>query len=376
MLIALLLPAVQAAREAARRMQCNNHVKQWGVAIQNFDGVHKRIPNNGWDAMFIVRVVGEVNNGERPHGVDVYSWRLPLLGFVEQTAFADELATGISWAQTQNPYPDGDPAYAGTAGPWTWAYTDASVHGHRNAVWSYIFPILGCPSDGKFTHRANDLNPSSYMGCAGDVMIAWNWGEIRNKRGVFGWGTPNLQGTMTLASVSDGLSNTMCVSETGIGEGGNDRTIKGGVARADIHGSPASVCAARRGQNGRLLGTDFLGERKAVAWGESRPPSSMYNAALPPNAPSCVQGDYNSCIQITAGSYHPGGVCVGMLDGSVKFVNDSVNCGDITKRNGAGDQDRGGTGDQGGFGHQWTGPSTVGVWGAMATPQGGESASL
>ncbi|MDR0328529.1 MAG: DUF1559 domain-containing protein [Planctomycetaceae bacterium] len=399
MLIALLLPAVQAAREAARRMQCNNHVKQWAVAVQNFETTHRRIPNNGADEMWCVRVDAPDDpdlayggqTGVRPHGVNVFSWKTSLLPFVEQTAFADELAAGISWAQQQHPYPRQNDCYRGNGAGWRWEYWDGdtTVHGHRELPFAFIFPILGCPSDGNFSRRANQPNPSNYVGCGGDVMIGWEWGEIRNKRGIFGSAKTNLNvplmGSMTFASASDGASNTMGFSETCIGLGSGDRTIRGGVALADIHGSAASICAAMRGQNGRLLGNQFWDWPKGggrdtatgaeIGWGDSRNPVSMYQAALPPNAPSC-RAFGNECSQITASSYHPGGVCVGMLDGSVKFVNDSVNCGDITKRAGAGNDDKGGTGDQGGYGHQWNGPSTAGVWGAMATPQGGESASL
>ena len=58
-----------------------------------------------------------------------------------------------------------------------------------------------------------------------------------------------------------------------------------------------------------------------------------------------------------------------MADGSVRFVSDTVDCGDVNSRLGAA---YGWTGE----GHQWVGPSTQGVWGAMATPQGGETVSL
>ena len=379
MLIALLLPAVQAAREAARRMQCTNHIKQWTLAVHTFSDARNRIPNNAWDQMWCVPVRGEP--WERPHGVDVYSWRTLLLGFVEQMAFADELMAGIRWAQAQDPYPQQNECYIGHGGGWRWDYhnQDRSVHGHPNLPFAFIFPILGCPSDGNFNHRPNQPNPSNYVGCGGDVMIGWDWNEIRNKRGMFASGHRNHAGVMTLAVASDGTSNTMCFSETCIGRGSSDRTIRGGVVFAPIHGSAASVCAAMRGQNGQLLGTDFWGSQKgggsAGGWGDSRDPFSMFQAALPPNSPSC-RNTSNHCSQISASSYHPGGVVVSMLDGSVKFVTDSVDCGDITKRNGAGDRDQGGTGDQGGFGHQWTGPSTAGIWGAAATPAGGESRSL
>ena len=380
MLIALLLPAVQAAREAARRMQCTNHVKQWTLAVHTFSDAQNRIPNNGWDKMWCVPVNG-VDINERPHGVDVFSWRTPLLAFVEQMAFADELAAGIAWAQAQNPYPVQEDCYIGHGAGWRWDYHmgNTSVHGHSNLPFAFIFPILGCPSDGNFNHRANQPNPSNYVGCGGDAMIGWGWGEIRFKRGMFGSGHRDHMGVMTLAVASDGTSNTMCFSETCIGRGDSDRTIKGGVALASIHGSAASICAAMRGQNKQLLGNDFWDWEKGggahLGWGDSRNPVSMYQAALPPNSPSCRHWD-NDCSQISASSYHPGGVSVSMLDGSVRFVSETVDCGDITKRNGAGNNDQGGTGDQVGYGHQWNGPSTAGVWGAMATPAGGEAKSL
>ena len=59
-----------------------------------------------------------------------------------------------------------------------------------------------------------------------------------------------------------------------------------------------------------------------------------------------------------------------MADGSGKFVNNAINCGDLTRRLG---EELGGSDN--GEGHRWTGASTAGVWGAMATPAGGEMAS-
>jgi prepilin-type N-terminal cleavage/methylation domain-containing protein len=77
-LVALLLPAVQAAREAARRSSCANNLKQYGLALHNYADVHGSLPSGGhanWDA-----------TGFYSHG-----WQVRMLPFAEQTALYDQL---------------------------------------------------------------------------------------------------------------------------------------------------------------------------------------------------------------------------------------------------------------------------------------------
>jgi type II secretory pathway pseudopilin PulG len=78
-LIALLLPAVQAAREAARRMQCSNNLKQMTLACLNYEDTCKSYPHNGMD--------------HRPSSVSIgaISWRGWLLPYIEQTALYEAL---------------------------------------------------------------------------------------------------------------------------------------------------------------------------------------------------------------------------------------------------------------------------------------------
>jgi hypothetical protein len=76
--VGLLLPAVQAAREAARRMQCQSHLKQLGLAALNFDSAHRRFPSGGWGYQW--QGFADVSSLAGQPG----SWTFSLLPFVEQ----------------------------------------------------------------------------------------------------------------------------------------------------------------------------------------------------------------------------------------------------------------------------------------------------
>jgi prepilin-type processing-associated H-X9-DG protein len=179
------------------------------------------------------------------------------------------------------------------------------------------------------------------------------------------------RGEILLASVTDGTSNTLYLSETCSTAipTASDRVIVSGIADyMSIHGQAASTCLAARGTAGEIRGDlNPWGEGKGHRWGDSRNPVALFHAAMPPNSPSCK--DPSGCVAISASSRHPGGVNVGLCDGAVRFVSETIDSGDLTKRLG---ESLGWTGE----GHQWTGPSTAGVWGAVATPHHKESKSL
>jgi prepilin-type N-terminal cleavage/methylation domain-containing protein len=91
-LVALLLPAVQAAREAARRMQCTNHLKQIGLALLNHESATRRIPSGGWGH----NLIGDPDRGS--HLKQPGGWCYSLLPFLDQQATYD---IGKGMADTQ-----------------------------------------------------------------------------------------------------------------------------------------------------------------------------------------------------------------------------------------------------------------------------------
>jgi prepilin-type processing-associated H-X9-DG protein len=170
-----------------------------------------------------------------------------------------------------------------------------------------------------------------------------------------------------LSYASDGLSNTLFASESCIPENGSDRDIRRGVARVgEMHSgvSLPSRCAslAPSTDNPRLLDADRSNNRTRRGWalGDGRAPVAAFTTILPPNSVSCIFADANwqGWGVWSPTSYHSGGVQCLFGDGSVRFVSDSVNANAP-----AADSD-------------YTGQSRYGVWGALGTPRGGESASL
>lgn len=89
MLVALLLPAVQAAREAARRMQCSNNLKQIALALHNYESVHKSLP-----PAYTVDA-----DGNRLH-----SWRTLILPFIEQNELYQRIDFAVAWDDPKNAF--------------------------------------------------------------------------------------------------------------------------------------------------------------------------------------------------------------------------------------------------------------------------------
>ncbi|MCA9147146.1 MAG: DUF1559 domain-containing protein, partial [Planctomycetales bacterium] len=99
-LVALLLPAVQAAREAARRMQCSNNLKQLGIAFHNYHDTHKKLPAP-YVACELTRLGGALSavlGTPLPPGDTLHSWGTALLPFMEQQPLYDQINLNVPFA--------------------------------------------------------------------------------------------------------------------------------------------------------------------------------------------------------------------------------------------------------------------------------------
>ena len=344
MLITLLLPAVQAARESARRMTCSNKLRQLGIAAHNYHDAHQTLP--GYD-------FGPDTRDPNGWGLAKYSTFVALLPFIEMNALADQF-------REQDTNPDN---------PWhNTAVSDAppSDPPGPNPILHPSMPALVCPSDPGLHWKSRDMvglysggNPedsgdgqhaasTSYMISSGDTPFTWDAGVGRGP-----FVAKEVRG---LESITDGTSNTIMMSEHRI-SGDNSRNVLDTCA----YGVPMStgqwfmVCLAYG--SGREFSPDVSIDRQIGRnWASATTSVTSFSTIMPPNSPACTDVSYIYYAAPT--SYHPMGVYVLRCDASVIFVSDTVDPGDLTQS------------------PPTSGASPYGVWGAMGSANGGESQSL
>ena len=370
-LIALLLPAVQAAREAARRMQCTNNLKQLGLATHTLLDARKLIPFENEDPQYLkFKQQGTTN---RIDFVDVYGIFVSLLPYIEQQPLSNSLL-GYCQAATSVSYPGGDVVPCPWGGP-TFRPVGATAD-VPNPFASFV-SAYACPSDPGNTNGGSTMAKTSYRGNRGDVITGTRGSE---RRGTFTSARDN-QAAFPLSAITDGTSNTLLFTESATANARSERKVVNGVAASVPMGysMKPSDCLARRGSGGQLNGTDFAGV-KGSSWGMGLWQTTIWTI-LPPNSPTCSDTGNDGDVQWagwvfnTASSFHTGGVNCALADGSVQFVSDSVNAGNPSdlagQINGV---------NQPGFDSnypcRWKGPSSYGVWGALGTCDAGESVPL
>ncbi len=184
--------------------------------------------------------------------------------------------------------------------------------------------------------------------------------------GIFGFQALNGGGTGTantqkgFRDILDGTSNTIAISEKGLGAGQNQsRTIHGqsvySYTWTSLVADPTTCLATAQNKMYRP-GLNISTFTTANLWAFGHPHWAGFNTILPPNSPSCYQGDVNPSDDsgiFSVSSHHPGGVLVCMADGSVKFISETINCGNYGVATS-------------------TAPASYGVWGALGTVNGGE----
>lgn len=276
-LIALLLPAVQQAREAARRSQCKNNIKQFGIAVHNYLDSHKTFPLS---------------------------------------------LSGASKAYSHHTYllPNMDQANVYNLINFNGAYNDPT-----NAVPTAAkIPFFICPSEPAAPVPAGWAG-TSYRGNQGLGVL---YGQPSTTVGNANYGMPEPDGiivpakTLGLADILDGASNTALTSEHPLGDFSQTVASKYDTFRPGTY--PANpqdmytMCRAVDQTNIAMQGYSNVG----APWIQGYHSTTIYFHHAPPNDPSCMYPPGR--IGTTAASYHVGGVHLGLCDGSVRFVNNSV----------------------------------------------------
>ncbi|MFH1922488.1 MAG: DUF1559 domain-containing protein [Planctomycetota bacterium] len=290
-LVGLLLPAVQMAREAGRRTRCTNNLKQIGIALTAYQGVYGVYP-------FGVGLgpAGPVDAFVSPL-TRRFSLHSQLLPYVEQNNVYELLDFSVAPF-----FPDasGDPAI---------------VTGNRpnEEAAQVTVPIFLCPSDSNRLNRP--WGPNNYRSCNGS---SWS-GRAGN--GMFGQAT-----AIRPADVRDGLSNSAAFSERVLGDDDDGHVD----LDSDLFGLQAPwteetlrdwCLELTEAEAATLVIHDSNG---GMTWLEGNMNWTRYNHLLPPGRQSCKGFLTWNGVAMTANSHHPQGVHLLLGDGSVRFVAETV----------------------------------------------------
>jgi prepilin-type N-terminal cleavage/methylation domain-containing protein/prepilin-type processing-associated H-X9-DG protein len=297
-LIALLLPAVQAAREAARRMQCTNGMKQIGLAMHNYQSAFDVFPPTG-----SVDVNGNATgSGAVPQTASIH---LRLLNYLEHEVIYNAYNFKL-----------GD-VLAGSSVPANTTVMTTNIAGYL------------CPSD---------PNPGNTGNLAGGFTVpvtcinyAINAGTNRQYsggivNGVAWWlgGNASYGNRVTLATVTDGTTNTAAFSEWVKGKSGQNAPGKNLVYSISKYSNGSS----QNDYNLCISSTTALWDYKGEYWTlQDTGRGGPYYHVMTPNKQGCATSSAFGNVDsfIGPGSFHPGGANLLLLDGSVRFIKDGVN---------------------------------------------------
>ncbi len=301
-LIALLLPAVQAAREAARRAQCINNLKQLGLGIHNY-----------------VSATGDALPwGDGPWGDNEWSTHVMLLPYIEQTPLYNSINFGNGLV-----------------------YNARNTTGARTQL-----SVLQCPSDTDRLTSAEGHN--SYMsnsGSAPKVFCGGNDNSLANGQyaGPFLWIGVDQNGngqhgqnytTIKLRDILDGTSQTAAFSERNKGIGYNNTDVYDNTKPSATFANGTPPAAGQESAPQPFAGTCLTmapnGRNSAgykssgIRWAIGFATDTRYNHVMAPNTWSCIYGDQVGTGAYTATSRHPGAVNVLFCDGSTRSIKSSV----------------------------------------------------
>ncbi len=279
-LISLLLPAVQAAREAARRLQCGNNLKQLGLAMHNYHTAKGCFPQG---CLFKPGMTNRMGGTF----FDDCTWIHYMGPYLEQQAWFDSFDFSASCSDAKN-----------------------------KAAREVYISVFACPSDSAAKNQFYDVNWSRWRHC-----YAVNWGNTSTGQQAtrdsvaFGGAPFTWHRPATIAEIRDGTSNTLMMAEVIPAKGPN------------WEGSIGDCTLCRGGQG-------------FEAWtGPNSPLPDQVDETCPPDGEmgiNCIVGlssrpgndpPWPTELHHAARSQHPGGVNAALCDGSIQFFSNSIDLG-------------------------------------------------
>lgn len=311
LMVAILLPAIQSARESARRGHCQNNLKQLGVALANHESATKHFPS---------AQVSQRYPPDPTHPYTFYRWSAlaQLLPYVEEAGLHDLLDLSLPMYMPGAGYPLSMPNRTGMA---------------------QMVPLFLCPSDNPRLVKP-ETGPTNYSVCAGSGA---GGGTPFDTDGVF-----YVNSRTRMAEITDGTSHTVVASESPLGIDSSglastspsaddaERRYKFVIGFSSTPDLTDAKCAKSMLFNSS---TGSGNDPRGFAWCSGEYRCSLYNHYYPPNSTTCdcitsVTVDptpppakpvlYSAYGWRAARSLHPGGVNVAMADGSVRFVLEDI----------------------------------------------------
>ena len=406
-LVGLLLPAVQAAREAARRMSCSNNLKQVALGVHQYHTTFRILPPHG---------TGTFNQANNPETSNQFrlSFLVSILPFIDKTPRWESISHSfegdpISADIILNPNDsesmgsDSDGFGDTNMGDFSFGSLDLEAEevgyiyppmGPSPSIRSYLhwrseIPGYRCPSDPGYSRSGFGM--TNYAACLGDAIEGLDEGRWRYRESKWepsgkeqmlatGRGMFIPRGTSRLSDVTDGLSNTIMLGEMitdldkrdtrgtpSLNNGWKDGVLSN-VNTCQFQIDPErprfwsqlnEIWTGESFEPGTVSLPKSRAQGRGYRWADAMPLMTGFNTIAPPNGALCFGGGSETIGVLPPSSHHQGGANFAMGDGSVIFMTDSIEGGSF---NNSGTVTLDGTGDLA------PGKESVfGLWGALGT---------